>query len=218
MVIGNQPNYVRFENGYVGKEHASSTAWDYRYQRDMVSYAKRLGLQITTFVDTFGARPTLSDDEAAQYKVIAECLQDQMDYPYFTAGYLTGIGGSGGHIATDFMADYAVMLSGAQEFVAEPRSAAAILYKEPKQEDIIRTTNGMKPNADFLLSRKLIDHIIHEPEGGAQNHPLEVARMIRDHIVQTELEFGKLSSEDILARRDRRMRDQHPIPIGRLNN
>lgn len=217
MVIGNQPGYLQLSNGDVMKEHASPTAWDYRYELKMIDNARRWRHQITSFVDTFGARPRLEDDLDAQYDAIAHCLRAQSTFPFFTSGYLLGVGGSGGHLATDFTADYAVMLEGAQEFVAEPRSAAAILYRKPTPEDIIRTTEGMQSTARFLLSRGLIDKIIREPEGGAQNHPLATVLAIREDIILTELEFGHLTTEEILERREQRIKGSRPIPIGYLN-
>lgn len=217
MIIGNQPSYLQLPGGEIMKEHASPTAWDYRYQLQMIETARRWEYQITTFVDTFGARPKLEDDLAAQYEAITKCLQEQATFPFFTSGYLIGIGGSGGHLATDFTADYAAMLSGAQEFVAEPRSATAILYKEPSTEDTIRTAEGMRPTATSLLSLGLIDKIIWEPKGGAQNYPLETVRLIREDVILTELEFGHLTPEEVLARREHRIKSARPIPIGHLD-
>lgn len=217
MVIGNQPSYLQLSDGKIMKEPANPTAWDFRYQLRMIEFAERLRLPIISFVDTFGARPKLEDDSAAQYEAIANCLKAQSEYPFFTSGYLIGVGGSGGALATYFTGDYAAMLSGAQEFVAEPRSAAAILYKKPTPQDIIRTAEGMQPTVPFLFSRGLIDRIIWEPEGGAQNHPLETVRAIREDITLTWLAVNNLTPEEILKRREQRIRNLRPIPIGHLD-
>lgn len=216
MVIGHQPSYLRLSDGRIAKEHASPTASDYRYQRYMFSFAERLRLQIVTFGDTFGAEATLANDTAAQYREISECQQDQMNHPFFISSYLLGMGGSGGHIGTVSVADYIAMLSGAQEYVAEPRSAAAIIYKNPTLEDIIRTAEGMRPTAESLLALGLIDHIIREPRGGAQNNPLALVRALRENIIGTELEFGNWSPGEIKARREHRMRNSRPIPLHTL--
>lgn len=222
MVIGNQPSYVQQADGTIIMKLASPTAWDYRYQIAMMRNGQRWGYQLTSLVNTLGARPKLIDDLTAQFEAISDCQARQMDFPYPTSGYLIGIGGSGGHIATDFVADYTAMLSGAQEFVAEPNSAAAILYsgkRRPTGEDIIRIAEGMQPTAQFLFSRGLIDRIISEPEGGAQNNPLATAHSIREDIIQTEISLGlgNLTPEELLARREKRFRKSRPIPIGYLD-
>ena len=216
-VIGNQQSYHRQPNGKIISDYAYPTAWDYRHELDMIEVAKRYKFQITTFVNTLGARPTLKDEEDAQYQAISSCLEAQLEYPYFTSGYLIGIGGSGGHLATDFTADYAAMLSGAQEFVAVPEAAATILYpKGFTNEDKIRTAEGMKPTASDIFEMGLVDKIVKEPQGGAQNHPLVMALAIREDIIQVELDYGELSSEDILQRRKLRMERLHPV-IGHLS-
>ena len=216
MVIGNQPNYHELPTGVI-KEHASPTAWDFRYQLRMMETAARWKTQITSFVDTFGASSRLRDDQEAQYQAIAQCLNAQLGFPLFETAFLTGVGGSGGSETTNFRGDHAVMLSGAQDFVSEPRAAASIIYRNPTKEDIIRTAEGMRPTAPFLLSIGLIDKIIEEPKGGAQNHPLETALLIREEIILADLAFGHLTSEQIMVRRDERIFGAMPIPIGRLN-
>lgn len=219
MVIGNQPSYWQQPDETVMMELASPTSWDYRYQLKMMNVARRWGVALTSFVNTLGARPKLTDDLATQYEAIHDCLRAQIRFPFFTSGYLIGIGGSGGHIATDFTLDYAAMLSGAQEFVAEPVSSANMVYKRPGTSDFIRTAETMRPTAQFLLGKGLIDKVIWEPDGGAQNHPLETVRKIREDIILTELEFSHLTPEEIMDRRIQRIRNPkiEPIPIGHLS-
>lgn len=216
MVIGNQPGYVRFEDGNIRKDHASPTAWDYRYLLKMLDYAKRLGITVTTITDTFGAKASLKEELAGQYEAISTCLLAQLNYPYLTKGYIIGVLGSGGGLATTFRSDYVAQFSGAQEYVAEPRSSSAILYRAPTAEDIARTIEGMKPTAEFSLSRGLIDHIIYEPTGGAQSKPLAATLLLREDMILRELEFGGLITEKLLERRGQRMENLRPIPIGYL--
>lgn len=216
MVIGNQPGYLRLEDGTIRKDHASPTAWDYRYLLKMLDYAKRLNIPVTTMTDTFGAKASLKEELAGQYEAISTCLLAQLNYPYLTRGYIIGVLGSGGGLATTFRSDYVAQLSGAQEFVAEPRSSTAILYRTLTEEDIVRTIEGMKPTAEFSLSRGLIDHIINEPRGGAQSNPLATTLSLREDIILNELEYGGLTTEELFERRGQRMENLRPIPIGYL--
>ena len=216
MVVGDQTGYIKLEDGRIIKKHASPTAWDYRYQLKMLKYGQRLRYPAVSLIDTFGAKASIADELTAQYEAISDCLDAQIRYPHLTMGYSLGVLGSGGGLATAFTADYVAQLSGAQEFVAEPKSAAAILYKEPKDEDIVRTIEGMKPTADFALKLGLIDKVIAEPEGGAQNNPLAVALAVREDIIQTYLELGELTTEELMQRREQRIEGLNPIPIGYL--
>ncbi len=216
MVIGNQPGYLRLEDGTIRKDHASPTAWDYRYLLKMLDYAKRLGITVTTMTDTFGAKASLKEELAGQYEAISTCLLAQLNYPYLTRGYIIGVLGSGGGLATTFRSDYVAQFSGAQEVVAEPRSSSVILYRTPTEEDIARTIEGMKPTAEFSLSRGLIDRIINEPKGGAQSNPLAATLSLREDMILNELEYGGLTTEELYDRRGQRMTNLRPIPIGYL--
>lgn len=220
MVIGNQPSYIRLRDGSVviDQDNSNPTAWDYQYELAAIKYAARLRLQITSFANTLGARPTEEEEQAAQFDGIASCLEAQVNFPYFTSGYLIGIGGSGGYLATNFTADYAAMLSGTQEYVAVPQSAADILYKDhTTADDIIRTAVGMKPTASFLEERELVDWVIQEPDEGAQNNPLATARALREDIIRVELEYGHQTPEEILKRRIQRVIGSQPILMGHLS-
>lgn len=218
MIIGDQPGYIRLDSGAIVKDHAAPTAWDYRYQLKMLKYANRLRYPVVSFVDTFGAKASIKDELDAQYDTISECLTAKRKHPYLTMGYILGMSGSGGGLATLFNADYLAQLSDAQEFVAEPKSATAILYRDPKDEDVIRTAEEMKPTADFSLSVGLIDKVIQVPKGGAQNNPLATVLAVREDIILTFLELGGLTTEDLKARRGLRIENPQAFPVGYLES
>ena len=75
----------------------------------------------------------------------------------------------------------------------------------------------MRPTAQFLEERGLVDRIVREPKGGAQERPLLTALALREDIIKVELEFGDLTPEEILARRIHRVESSEPILIGHLN-
>lgn len=223
-IIGNQPSYVKNEEGAVLKVNASPTAADLRHQVKMMEWFARLGLPLVSYTDTFGAKPTLEEERAGQYEAIQNALKAKRRYPKLTMGYITGLGGSGGSLATTLMRDHIMMLGeseenpvgGAQLYVAEPTSAANIVYKSPTIEDVRRTTVTMRPNAGFLKDRGIVDGTIPEPRGGAQNHPMEVILLEREDIIATTLELGSLTFEELSLRGRERMRSRQPIPINNL--
>lgn len=224
-VIGNQPSYIMNEQGAVIKDHASPTAADLRRQVRVMEWFGRLGLPLISYTDTFGAKPTLEEERAGQYQAIQDALRAKRRYPALTMGYLTGLGGSGGSLATTLMRDHIMMLGeseenpfgGAQLYVAEPTSSANILYPGgPTIDDVRRTTITMRPNARFLKERGIIDGVIPEPRGGAQNHPMEVILLEREDIIATTIELGGLSFGELRERGRERMRNRQPIPIDNL--
>lgn len=223
-IIGNQPSYIKTENGVVVKVHASPTAADLRHQVKMMEWFARLGLPLVSYTDTFGAKPTLEEERAGQYEAIQAALKAKRKYPKLTMGYITGLGGSGGSLATTLTRDHIMMLGeskgnpfgGAQLYVAEPTSAANIVYKSPALEDVRRTAITMRPNAKFLEERGVIDGIIPEPRGGAQNHPRQVILLEREDIVTTTVEFGNLEFTELSRRGRERMINRQPIPFADL--
>lgn len=217
LVLGNQPSYLKSTDGKMIKVPASPTAWDFRYQVKMMKFGARLGLPAISFVDTFGASPTEKDELDAQYEAIADCLDAKDRYPNYTQGYLLGMGGSGGALATLLRRDYLAGLSGAQLFVAEPRSAAAIVYPKPDSFDVKRTAETMRPDIKFLLDVGIVDKLIPEPDGGAQNNPLATTLLLRENIIQESIRLSKLTREDLMSAADFRIRNLKPIPIGYLD-
>lgn len=239
LVIGNQRSYLQQPDGTIMADitrskspTATPTAWDYRYQLRMMKDAARWGYGITTFVNTLGARPSTEDEMATLSDAISDCLDAQLDFPFFTNSYNVGIGGSGGHLATCFTADYVAMLGGdkeneefpdggAFEFIAEPESATSMLNPRGyKTSDVQRTAEGMKPTASFLLEKGLVDNVIWTPKGGAHNKPLETVLALREDLIQVELKYGHLTPEEVLQRRIDRLERRNgsmPIPMGRLS-
>lgn len=216
IVIGNQPNYLKLDDGSVMTEPASPTAWDYRFQLDMMKAAEHLGIPVISFTNTLGAKPTVDAEADGQYREISDCLAAKDKFLGLELGFIIGAEGSGGGLATTLDRDHVEILDDAQVFVAEPESATRIIVKEPTRDDVVRTTEQMKPNAAFLKEVGIVDEII-DTEGGAQNNPFGVALKIRDRIIINYLELGGLSIAKLLQRAESRLNNLRPISIGYLN-
>lgn len=216
MVLGNQPNYLQLDDESVMKEPASPTAWDYRFQVDMMRAAEHLGIPIVSFTDTLGAMPTIDAEADAQYRGISDCLAAKDELSVLQLGFIIGALGSGGGLATTLDRDFVAILDDGQVFVAEPESATKIIVREPTRDDVVRTTEQMRPNAAFLKEVGIVDEII-DTEGGAQNNPFGIAQKIRERIIVKYLELGRLSSTQLSQRAEGRLNNLKPIPIGHLN-
>lgn len=217
MAIGNQPSYLQLPDKTIMKIHANPNAWDYRNEVNAMKAAQRLEFPLVSFIDTPGASPTLKDEQAAIYAAMSDTYALKDRFKGLTMSYVLGLLGSGGGGALTFW-DHRVMLSRAQVYVAVPPSAAQMVYpKGCTKEDIIRTAVTARPNARFLVNTGQFDRSIQEAAGGAGNNPFQTALDIREDIIQTYLRLGGLTVEELLARRDLRIRGVRPIPMGHLS-
>ncbi len=217
MAIGNQPSYKRQEkDGKIGKDPATENAWDYRNQVRMMNMAQRMRIPVFSFIDTPGASPTEEDEAAGLPGAMSDAYNTKDRFRGLSVTYVWGPLGSGGGGATT-MWDRRVITSHGQIYVAPPKLAAEIVYKKPTDDDIKRTAITMRPNAAFLLSTDQMDAVIPEAEGGAGNDPLSLVHAVREDMIITYLDLGSLKPEEILKRRDRRIRNLKPIPMGHLS-
>src|SRR5438309_2648139 len=86
-----------------------------------------------------------------------------------------GDGGSGGALAIG-VGDQVLMRENAIYSVISPEGCAAILWKDSSQA--ARAAEGLKLTAQDLLSEKLVDQVIKEPEGGAHKSHDETAKLL----------------------------------------
>jgi acetyl-CoA carboxylase alpha subunit len=86
-----------------------------------------------------------------------------------------GEGGSGGAIAIA-LADRVLMQENAIYSVISPEGCAAILWRDRDQAK--KAAAAFKPDARHCLELGVIDGIVAEPAGGAQNDHDEAARLL----------------------------------------
>lgn len=215
MIIGNQPSYLKRNDGSIVQDPAFPTYWDYLYQMDMMKMAERFRIPVISLTHIVGAAET-----KAQYRAISDCLALQDRLSVLELGFIIGIEGSGGGGASTLDRDHVEILDYGQVYVAEPRSASRILYRNPTPQDIVRTAEQMRPTPDFLTSLRLVDNIINTKENGVQNTPSEIALKIRERIIENYLELGGLSKYRLLHEAERRlnMLRENMIPVGNLGS
>ena len=124
---------------------ASPAPEDFAFLERMLEMGERLHLPALFVTDTLGAQPTHSRASAAVelagHRARRSCKG--IDYSEPVISLVAGALGSGGGLATTPMADHVIMLEKAMAYVAEPRSAASILYKTPNPtHDEVRITLG----------------------------------------------------------------------------
>jgi acetyl-CoA carboxylase carboxyl transferase subunit alpha len=200
MFIGHQKGRDTKER--VRRNYGMPKPEGYRKAQRLMRMAEKFGMPVVTFIDTPGAYPGVGAEERGQSEAIAYSL-------YLMAGLKTpiisvviGEGGSGGALAIG-VADRLLMLQYSIYSVISPEGCASILWKSAeKAED---AAEAMRITASSLSEFGLVDEVLEEPLGGAHRNPEEAAEIIRNGILQALDELDKLTTEQLLEQRQRRL-------------
>ena len=131
---------------------------------------------IVSFIDTKGAYPGVDAEAMGQGSAIATNLYEMSGLECPIISIVTGEGSSGGALGIG-LSDRVYMLENAIYSVLSPEGFASILYKDASKAE--ETADLMKLTAKDLLSAKLIDGIIKEPDEGIEKNPDFVYEQIR---------------------------------------
>ena len=164
----------------------------YRKAMRLYELAERLQLPVVTFVDTPGAFPGPDSEERGVAEAIARSIMmmTRLRTPIVTV--ITGEGGSGGALALA-VGDVVLAFENSIYSVISPEGAASILWRSPEFSQ--QAAVAMRLTAAEQLALGVIDEVVPEPEGGAQENPEEMAKRLRSRIT---------AHLDTLAGRDRR--------------
>ena len=139
----------------------------------VMALADRFGFPVVTLVDTPGAYPGLAAEQHGQGGAIARSQATMLRLGVPTVACIIGEGGSGGAIALA-VADRVLMQENAIYSVISPEGCALILWRDG--DEAKKAAGALKPDARHCLELGVIDGIVPEPEGGAQNDHDEAAR------------------------------------------
>ena len=171
----------------------------YRKAMRVMELAGRHGFPLFTLVDTPGAYPGVSAEQHGQGGAIArsQALMSRLGVPIVSC--IIGEGGSGGAIAIA-VADRELMQENAIYSVISPEGCAAILWRDAGQAR--KAAAAFKPDAVHSLELGVIDAIVPEPPGGAQDDHDEAARLLGESLERALSEIAG-TLPDVL-RRERR--------------
>lgn len=209
LIVGTQPSYQLLGESVI-KRPSNPAPEDFAFMERMLEMGERLHLPALFITDTLGAKPTLESERRGQSRAIARSILKGIDYSEPVISLVAGALGSGGGLATTPMADHVMMLEKAMAYVAEPRSAASILYKTPHpSRDQIRTTLAtMRSTAQDQLELGLIDEVI--PEG---DNPFVTVERVHGAILRAYVELAELSEKRLRDRRHERIRGLRAFEI-----
>ena len=200
-VIGQQKGKTTSEN--IERNFGMTNPDGYRKALRLMKQAEKFGRPIITFIDTPGAYPGIGAEERGQGEAIARNLLEMSRLEVPVICIVIGEGSSGGALALG-VGDRIVMLENAVYSILSPEGFASILYKDSSKAS--EAADKMKITAHELKSMDIIDEIIKEPEGGAQNDIKKVADAMKKYIIKSIKELNKLDKNELLNNRYNKFR------------
>jgi acetyl-CoA carboxylase carboxyl transferase subunit alpha len=187
-VIGNQKGRNLKET--MARNGGMANPEGYRKALRLARQAEKFHRPIITFIDTQGAYPGLGAEERGIGEAIAVNLREfsQLKTPVICV--IIGEGGSGGALGIG-VGDKIYMLENSVYSVISPEGYASILLRDASQAK--NAAGMMKITSEDLLSMKICNGVIKEPEGGAHADPTMVAKELKEIILK---DLGDLMSRN----------------------
>jgi len=175
----------------------------YRKAMRAMELADRHEFPVISLVDTPGAYPGVAAEQHGQGGAIAasQSLMARLQVPIVAC--VIGEGGSGGAIAIA-LADRVLMQENAIYSVISPEGCAAILWRDAGEAR--KAAAAFKPDAAHCLELGVVDGIVPEPPGGAQNDWKEAARLLKESLADALSDLTGLPGEELVRRRREKFR------------
>lgn len=200
-IIGQQKGKTTAEN--IERNFGMTNPEGYRKALRLMKQAEKFDRPIVTFIDTPGAYPGLGAEERGQGEAIARNLLEMSRLQVPVICIVIGEGSSGGALALG-VGDRIVMLENAVYSILSPEGFASILYKDSSKSS--EAAEKMKITASDLKEMNIIDEIISEPEGGAQNDIDKVANSIKKYLAQNLKILKNMNKSELLNKRYEKFR------------
>jgi acetyl-CoA carboxylase carboxyl transferase subunit alpha len=162
----------------------------YRKAMRLFALAERFALPVVTFVDTPGASPDAASEERGQAEAIARSILTMTALRTPIVTVVTGEGGSGGALAIA-VGDTVIAFENAIYSVISPEGCASILWRTPEAAQ--QAAVAMRLTAGEQQALGVIDRVVPEPAGGAQEDLEAAARALGEVIAE---QLGALLARD----------------------
>lgn len=201
MIIGHQKGHDTEE--LIRRNFGLAHPEGYRKALRLMRLADRLGLPVVTLVDTQGAAPGVGAEERGQSWAISECLAGMSELSVPVVATVIGEGGSGGALALA-LANRVLMLRHAVYSVISPESCSTILFGDPSKGQ--EMAERLRITAPELLRLGVVDGIVPEPRGGAQEDPETAMDAVKAAVLDTLRALSGLSGDELRKQRYERFR------------
>jgi acetyl-CoA carboxylase carboxyl transferase subunit alpha len=175
----------------------------YRKAIRLYRLAEKFHLPLVTLIDTPGAFPGPEAEERGQAEAIAKSIEVMTRLRTPVVAIVIGEGGSGGALALG-VGDVVLALENAIYSVISPEGAAAILWRTASEAE--RAAKALRLAGPDLLELGIVDGLIPEPKGGAQNDHDATAANVKAAVVAQLDRLSRLTMTDLLAARYERFR------------
>ncbi len=175
----------------------------YRKAMRAMEMAAKFSRPIVTLLDTPGAYPGIDAEERGQAEAIAWNLREMARLGTPIIVVVIGEGGSGGALALG-IGNRVYMLENSVYSVISPESCAAIIYRDASKGELAAA--ALRLTATDLKRFDLIDGIVPEPAGGAQEDPVQAAEYLLQTLLPALDELSGMSREELIDDRYARFR------------
>ena len=170
----------------------------YRKALRAMQIAGKFGRPIITFLDTPGAYPGIDAEERGQAEAIARNLREMARLPVPVVAVCISEGGSGGALALG-IGNVVLMMENAVYSVISPENCANILYRDTGRAEW--AAGALKLTAEDLMQLQLIDSVIPEPAGGAQDDWEAATGFLKESLVQNLDALHGMSGDQLVEHR-----------------
>ena len=176
----------------------------YRKALRLMKQAEKFKRPIICFINTSGAYCGVEAEERGQGEAIARNLLEISQLTVPIISIIIGEGGSGGAIALA-CGDRVWALENSIYSILSPEGFASILLKDPSKAQEVSEIMGI--TSYDLLEKGVIEKIIKEPAGGAQNDINFVANEIKTNLINEIKILQNKTVRELLNQRYLRYRD-----------
>lgn len=214
VVVGHQKGRTLEENQKrnFGMPHPEG----YRKALRAMKLAERFGFPVLSFVDTPGAYPGIGAEERNIGGALAQNIYEMFRLRVPIVVAIIGEGGSGGALGIG-VGDRVLMLENAVYSVISPEGCAAILWRDRAKAP--EAARALRLTAPHLQELGVIDEIVPEPSGGAQEDHAAAARALREALAYHLNDLEALEVDRLLEMRRRKFEsigiyEQFPKAVG----
>ena len=170
----------------------------YRKALRIMKLAEKFNKPIVTLIDTPGAYPGVGAEERGQAEAIARNLFEMSRIKVPIIVIIIGEGASGGALGIG-IGDRILLLENTWYSVISPEGCASILYRNA--EEAPKAAEAMKVGARDVEKLGIADEIIPEPLGGAHRAPEEMAKILKERILENIKKLRQYPISELLNRR-----------------
>jgi acetyl-CoA carboxylase carboxyl transferase subunit alpha len=170
----------------------------YRKALRVMQLAAKFRRPVITLLDTQGAYPGIDAEERGQGEAIARNLREMARLDTAVIAVVIGEGGSGGALALG-VANVVLMMENSIYSVISPESCSTIIYRDRSRAE--QAAEALKLTAPDLLALELIDGIVPEPPGGAQEDHDAAATNLREQLLLRLDQLAALRPSELMEHR-----------------